>query len=376
MTSLSPHSEFAARLQARLPVPASASFDPGARSPSWSEEEFEALALDLFRIQFESVAPYRAFCLARDSAPRNVHSWREIPAIPAAAFKEFEVTSLPPAQRARWFRSSGTTQEIPSRHFHDLESLELYERSVWPWFHRHLLEELESFQLLVLTPPPAAAPESSLVHMFETVRRNLGESGAGFTGRIAASGVWEIESDATWRRLQSSVDQAKPVVLLGTAIGFLDLLDALEKRDLKFALPPGSRILETGGYKSRSRTMEKRELYRALETRLGVPELNIVSEYGMTELSSQAYDHKTGVAPAQPRWFRFPPWARLRIVSPETGRELPDGECGLIQVFDLANVRSVLAMQTSDLARNHADGFELLGRAPQAEARGCSLSSQ
>jgi hypothetical protein len=94
----------------------------------------------------------------------------------------------------------------------------------------------------------------------------------------------------------------------------------------------------------------------------------IVTEYGMCELSSQAYANEDGV-------FQFPPWARVQIVSPENGREVKDGETGLIRVFDLANVWSVLAVQTEDLGVRRGHGFELLGRASGAEARGCSLMS-
>jgi hypothetical protein len=93
----------------------------------------------------------------------------------------------------------------------------------------------------------------------------------------------------------------------------------------------------------------------------------------MCELSSQAYDGKLGQANAAPRLLRFPPWARARVVSPETLADAELGQAGLLQVVDLANVSSVFSLQTEDLAKRHADGFELLGRAELAESRGCSL---
>ena len=113
--------------------------------------------------------------------------------------------------------------------------------------------------------------------------------------------------------------------------------------------------------------------------RLGVPADHIICEYGMSELSSQAYDAAIPTLPdmAQPaRVFQFPSWARVRIVSPETGVEVTDGEAGLIQVFDLANVWSVLAVQTEDLAIRRGRGFELLGRSAEAGQRGCSLMTK
>jgi Acyl-protein synthetase, LuxE len=140
-------------------------------------------------------------------------------------------------------------------------------------------------------------------------------------------------------------------------------------------LPIGSRVLETGGYKGRSRALPKNELHALITEWLGVAPGHIVCEYGMSELSSQAYDCKAGQGVTAGRKFRFPPWARGQIVSPETGGEVGDGETGLIRIFDLANVYSVMAIQTEDVGVRRGEGFELLGRATLAEARGCSIMS-
>ncbi len=134
--------------------------------------------------------------------------------------------------------------------------------------------------------------------------------------------------------------------------------------------------METGGYKNRSRSMPKTELHSLITKFLGVPAENIICEYGMSELSSQAYDSiqssKFKVQNSE-RQFHFPPWARVQIISPETGREVADGETGLIRIFDLANMFSVAAIQTEDLGIRRGDGFELIGRAQLAKPRGCSL---
>jgi hypothetical protein len=165
------------------------------------------------------------------------------------------------------------------------------------------------------------------------------------------------------------------LLLLGTAFSFVHLLDYLAERDLRVELPTGSRVMETGGYKNRSRTLPKAELHALITERLGVPQENILCEYGMSELSSQAYDSEIHPPSSirHPRVFRFPPWARVQIISPENGREVADGETGLIRIFDLANVFSVAAIQTEDLGVRRGDGFELIGRAQLAEPRGCSL---
>lgn len=145
----------------------------------------------------------------------------------------------------------------------------------------------------------------------------------------------------------------------------------MEVRGSRLVLPAGSRAMETGGYKGRSRALPRAALHDLIRRCLGVPASHVISEYGMSELSSQAYDGVVGDAGA--RCFRFPPWARALVVSPETGTEVDDGNPGLLRVCDLANVGSVLAVQTEDLAIRRGDGFELLGRASEAEPRGCSL---
>jgi len=315
--------------------------------------------------------------------------------VPTAAFKEWELTCLPPDGRTHVFHSSGTTGQRPSRHFHSAESLESYEESLWTWFGQNCRLPIADFRLLNLTPPPEQAPHSSLVHMFEVVRRKLGWDESIFVGRVDPDGAWALDFDAAFAALTCShrreeVETAgvanppphvggygKPVLVLGTAFSFVHLLDEMKARNLSIQLPAGSRVMETGGYKGRSREMSKSELHALITERLGVPASHIICEYGMSELSSQAYDHEVrsaeGGVRSGPGIFHFPPWVRVQVISPETGREVAEGETGLIRVFDLANVFSALAIQTEDLAVRRGDGFELIGRAKLAEPRGCSL---
>ncbi len=378
---------------------------------SWNSplRDFNSIAVKLFALQFKHNAAYRKICEACSLTPEVVEQWTQIPAVPTAAFKELELSCIPLTERTAVFHSSGTTGQIPSQHFHNTESLAVYEASVWAWFERHMVPRgpgsgSSDLGLCILTPSPEQAPHSSLVHMFETVRQKLGgasvpapappkrlrrregASQSQFLGRVAADGTWTLDFDAVLVALNSSLITRHSSLLLGTAFSFVHLLDFLEEKDLRFDLPAGSRAMETGGYKNRSRAMPKTELHALITKRLGIPPENIICEYGMSELSSQAYDQVTsgmwhvtrnGIASchASPvaRHFRFPPWAWAQVVSPETGREVADGETGLIQIFDLANVFSVMAIQTEDLGVRHGEGFELIGRAQLAEPRGCSL---
>jgi hypothetical protein len=401
-------SSFAARL--RNTIPAGGHCFVNAPIGQGSDEalpsvlrdaKFNTLALDLFTLQYLHNPAYRIICEARKLTPRVVEHWTQIPAVPTSAFKELELSCIPPEERTAVFHSSGTTEQKPSRHFHCAESLALYEVSLWPWFEQNVLRSADGSSAnscetrgravrapIILTPPPEQAPYSSLVHMLETVRRKLGAPDSAFVGQVGADGAWTLDFEAALAVLSDSTLNTQPsTIILGTAFSFVHLLDFLAEQNLRFKLPAGSRVMETGGYKNRSRSMPKAELHALITERLGVSAENILCEYGMSEISSQAY------AVASDKWqvtrngsaschlapvtchFAFPPWAQVQIISPETGREVAEGETGLIRVFDLANAFSVATVQTEDLGIRRGDGFELIGRAQLAEPRGCSLMS-
>lgn len=356
---------------------------PSTSGVPTAEGEFNQLALELFALQFENVPAYRRLCLAKSVSPAEITHWKQIPAVPTMAFKELELTSLPPEERTAVFHSSGTTEQRPSRHFHSADSLAVYEASLLPWFqenflsdHEDLLENesvnaTEKFGFIILTPPPTLAPNSSLVHMFETVRRELGSRDSFFGGQLDSAGAWTLDIEQVLFGIRKSMCANRPIAIVGTAFSFVHLLDHFEAKNMRYRLAEGSRVLETGGYKGRSRVLPKTELHSLITKHLGIPTSHIVCEYGMSELSSQAYD-----APlAHSRTFKFPAWARVQITSPETGLEVAEGETGLIRIYDLANVRSVMAIQTEDLGIRHGDGFELIGRSAVVEPRGCSLMS-
>ena len=162
-----------------------------------------------------------------------------------------------------------------------------------------------------------------------------------------------------------------------TAFALVHVLDYMDTEQLRCALPPGSRVMETGGYKGRTRALPQAELYAWVTDRLGVADSHIVNEYGMCELSSQWYDTTLADAgagrAAAPRRKVGPPWVRARVMDPETGGEAADGAVGLLRLYDPMNRGSVCCVQTEDLGRRVPGAFEILGRASAAELRGCSL---
>ena len=255
MTQLSDLSDYAARLRRLI----AHTFDGGANpSADFSEETFNTLSLELFALQLEHNEAYRKLGAASGLASRSVTNWRNIAAVPTAAFKEMDMTSLSEASHTRMFCSSGTTGQNPSRHFHNEASLALYEASLLAWFKHHLLagaSAADGADFLMLTPNGEQAPRSSLVHMFDCVRNAFGSGRSTFCGAVDADGAWQVRIDDAASGMRMAEHSRRPVVVMGTAFGFVHLLDGMEARGVRFQLPPGSRVLETGGYKGRSRTL-------------------------------------------------------------------------------------------------------------------------
>ena len=370
MYSTSEFESFAARLRRLF----EASHDPQAVAASL----FEELAFELFALQFDANPDYQRFCRARGVTPQGLGDWREIPAVPTSVFKELQLSCLPMEERKYFFQSSGTTAQKRSRHYHNDRSLALYGESALAWFAVNSLLPIANRQLpiangrmVILTPSPRQAPHSSLVHMFEAIRRQWEAVPGAYFGRAEEDGAWTVELETAAGFLQDACAARQPVQLFGTAFSYVHLLDYLSARGIALPLPKGSWALETGGYKGRSRSMPKEELHESIGQWLNIPANRILCEYGMSELSSQAYSSR--ITHHASSSFRFSPWARVQIISPETGCEVDEGETGLIRVFDLANLYSVMAIQTEDLGVREADGFTLLGRTVLAERRGCSL---
>jgi hypothetical protein len=310
---------------------------------------------------------YAAF--ARDAGfdqKRSPAHWREIPSVPTIAFKESTFATFDVADAAAVFETSGTSASQTGRHYFEESSLALYDAALLRAFDHFMLDDepRPPLRYLMLVP---SRKSSSLGYMMRHVAQERGDGkSATFLDahgdRLDAIGF----TDAVARAFEEHV----PVCVAGTAFAFAALLDVLDGALLPTR--PGSRIMETGGFKGRTHEIERTELYAQLARCFGVASESIVAEYGMTELTSQYYD-----AP----WSRSriervkigPPWLRPSIVD-ASGNAVAEGEIGVLRHVDLANRASAVAIQTEDLAlRIGEGGFILLGRDPDARLRGCSL---
>ena len=354
--------------------------DPDAGSGD-AEERFESLALELFAFQYEHNGAYRRYCRARRAEPGRLASWTEIPPVPLRAFRELTLACEPPEEAAAVFMTSGSTDPTRRGRNHH-PHLRLYDASLRANFRASFLPDAETMRLLVLNPRPEEQPHSSLAYFLGRLVDFFGAPESDFL--VDAEG---LALERLTSALRAAEDSGKPVALLGTSFAYVHLLDALEELDCSFDLPAGSRVLDTGGFKGRSREVSAEELQQSFERRLGIPAARCVNYYGMTEISTQYYDDtlrrlRAG-EPTSSRHKLVPHWARIRVVDPATRRPVPAGERGLIVHYDLANRGSCLAVMAEDVGfavpRGTAGpgdpgGFVLIGRAEGAEARGCSLT--
>ena len=326
-----------------------------------SESDWDAMVRELFAWQYARVPALRRLCQAHDVLPSRFPGWKEIPAVPQQLFKLEKLFAHGSRQPTAIYETSGTTTGQPGRQL--LLHSDVYRAaSVAGARVAGLLGS--AHELHFIAPPPSEAPHSSLSAMFGFWQKSSGVTGQRFWATKEG-----FDFPGLRKNLEVAIKSKRPVGLSGTAFSFVHLLDAWnEQKPLR--LPRGSWLMETGGFKGRSREVAKPDLYAAISRTFGVRDNEIWNEYGMSELSSQAYARGTDGL------HRLPPWARVVIWNPATNREAALGERGLVRWFDLANIDSVFALQTLDLAEHTPEGFRLMGRLPRTEARGCSLSAE
>src|SRR5919108_383051 len=281
------------------------------------DDAFNRAALRVFHYQFARNRAYAAFCIRRERTPDRVDHWTAIPAVPTAAFKEVPLVTGGPEDADTVFRTSGTTGGAEKRGVHYVLDVSIYHFSLIPNFAACVLPDGAELRLLSLIPPGAELPDSSLSHMVSVLVDRLGAPESGFFAS-ASHGIGD-------ERIAAALEQAQAddaaVCLLGTSFAFVHWLDRLAARGERYALPEGSRLMDTGGYKGRSREVHADEMRRRYHELLGVPPSHCVNEYGMTEMCSQFYDsvlRDVVRGRDRPRQKLVPPWVRTRVVDPET----------------------------------------------------------
>ncbi|MCY3808786.1 MAG: hypothetical protein OXG58_05000 [Gemmatimonadetes bacterium] len=337
--------------------------DSSAASRLGDDPAFDRLAMRVHEAQRDANPTLRRYWELVEA--REPTTWAEVPPVPTSAFRDLAIVA---GRAERVFRTSGTTGGSERRGEHHVASVALYRAAARPGYRRHLLGDAGPLRLVSLIPHPDRAPDSSLSAM------------AGFIASepeiIDSTWALDAEQGIDLAGVRRAAESGQPVLLLATAFSLAHLLDELG--DEHAPMPEGSRLMETGGFKGRATEVKRGELYRRVGRSLDLDESQIVNEYGMTELLSQAYDGVAGSAPPlADRCHRFPPWVRTSALDPATLVPLPSGEPGLLAHFDLANAASVCPILTEDLGCVlPGRGVRLLGRAPGAPPRGCSLPAE
>lgn len=312
-----------------------------------SPTEFLELALDIFQYQAKNNSVYKEYIAYLEKDPKSVQSISEIPFLPIEFFKSRKVVSSHQDAQAI-FTSSGTSGTFTSRHY--VPDMSIYESSFKCGFE-HFYGSVKDYCILALLPSYLEREGSSLIYMMEYLIKDSEHPKSGFYLH-------------NHEELIATIDELKAsgvkILLLGVSFALLDLAEKF-KLDLN-----GVIVMETGGMKGRRKEITREELHAFLTSRLGVEKIH--SEYGMTELLSQAYSKGNSI-------FFTPPWMKILIrdaYDPFSYEKM--GRSGGVNVIDLANLHSCSFIETQDLGKIHPDGsFEILGRFDHSDIRGCNL---
>src|SRR5690554_3028544 len=312
-----------------------------------SEMEFEKIAFQVFKFQFENNTVYRSFCDLLYKNPSDITSLEDIPFLPIEFFKSHDILSSKKSIEKK-FSSSGTTGSITSKHL--ITDLRVYEESFNEGF-KQFYGRVEDYNILALLPSYLERDGSSLIYMVDALIKQTNKPKSGFY----LDNLSELKDT-----LIELENKGEKVLLIGVSFALLDLVES-HKFQLKNTI-----VMETGGMKGRRKELVREELHAILKEGFGIEEIH--SEYGMTELLSQAYSKGHGI---------FECAKSMKIFTRDTEDALSileNNKTGGINIIDLANVNSCSFIATQDLGRVHNDGsFEIIGRFDNSDIRGCNL---
>jgi phenylacetate-coenzyme A ligase PaaK-like adenylate-forming protein len=313
---------------------------------SVTTEAFTEVALQVFQFQYEENQVYRQWVHALGISPNSVNAIDKIPFLPVSFFKSHDVVSGTFVPELI-FESSGTTDTINSKHF--IKDVDVYRKSFIRGFEM-FYGDIDNWCIIGLLPSYLERNNSSLVFMVDTLIK---------LSKHNKSGFYLYEFDKLTEVLQQLENNNQKTLLLGVTFALLDFANRFNPK-LKF-----TEVMETGGMKGRGKEMVRQEVHALLRERLGVA--RVQSEYGMTELLSQAYSDADGK-------FETVPWMKIILRDEDDALTTKRQGRGLINVIDLANIYSCSFIATDDIGTLYEDGsFEVLGRFDNSDIRGCSL---
>lgn len=325
-----------------------------------SKGSFTELAKALFEFQYTHLAPAKAYYQSLHIDPENLPSFEDIPPIGLNVFKE--ITFFAGEQQIRTFQTSGTSGKGRGSSCFDQSDLDLMETSILVNCKKHLFADKTKTRFLMLIPSPEEAQDIIMTYGMSRIAGKWGLD----TPFYAVSKGNFLSSQAI-DFINKAMDDKVPLTVIGGSFGFVNFIDSIKNKIPALPLPKGSKLLDAGGFKGRSRELDRDDFLALTSSFFDIPKQYCFNLYGLTELSSQFYSKGDG--PKQP-----PHWTRVRVCHPLTLQKVADNEKGIAILYDLANISKPFVILTDDLALSHSHGFELLGRASGSAPRGCSLA--
>ncbi len=322
--------------------------------------DFNSLASELYTYQFNTIPAAQAYYQKCGVYPESLQKFSDIPPIGLNIFKRYELFDGSICEKT--FRTSGTSGKGRGSSCFGTEDLELMTLSILENAKTSLFADNQKTRFMMLVPPATEAPDIIMAHGMAQIADHWGIeppfyaiSQGAFLGKEAVAYI------------QKCIADKAPLTIIGGSFGFVNFIDKVAPQLGSLPLPVGSRVLDAGGFKGRSRELTRAGFLEMMADFFHLPAEQCLNLYGLTELGSQFYSR--GLEEKKP-----PHWTRVRICHPLTLREVEDGGEGIALLYDLTNVARPMAILTDDLGRRHGNGFEIIGRASGSAPRGCSLS--
>ena len=325
-----------------------------------STDSFDAIGKALFHFQFQHIGQACKYYKSLGINPETLQSTNDIPPIGLNVFKA--TTFFAGIKQTKIFQTSGTSGKGQGASCFDELDLSVMQTSIIENCRQHLFQDDRKTRFLMLVPSPDEAPDIIMAYGMNHIAQKWGLAAPLF----AVSHGQFLGKEAVGYIKQAIQDEV-PLTIIGGSFGFVNFIDAISAKIPNLCLPKGSRLLDAGGFKGRSRELNRDDFITLTSSFFNVPQELCFNLYGLTELSSQFYSKAASAK--QPAH-----WTKVRVCHPLTLHEVGLGEQGVAILYDLANISKPFVIFTDDIAINHGDGFELLGRASGSAPRGCSLA--
>lgn len=338
---------------------------------NYDAAKFNRLALQVFAFQRENNPVYRKYCYEQGTLTSDeISYWHQIPPLPSSLFKQEDVTSFSTEQTELLIKTGGTTD--PKRRgliYRNRQAIGMVFAANQMMTRSYLFPDVERMQILFMVPSLEIAPTMGMAVGLEETRKRFGTDESRFL--ISAKG---LDIQGLYLDLRKAEEMGKPLALIGVTAGFIFFFKYCKIRRWRFALPPGSRVCDGGGYMGLFGDYSRENYYQMVQEYLGVPPEYCVNTYGMGESGTNYFDNvlrnKLLGEGSRPRTKISPPWARTLVIDRETGEQLPFGQEGVICHYDLSNYWNALAVRTEDVGYQVDElSFEITGRLPGQKVR-------